>query len=205
MEVYMTATTSRRAVLAGVASVPALSLPAIAADHPDAKLLALGRKLEAKNTETAEAFARYSEIDDRWTAMMPTSQKMPEPPQWYQDAMASLTVSQVGSIPEDHPVIVWNRENEKHRRAILDAHEAELTRLSDELGLDDAHAEWEELFEELWEIAREVWEIPARTPAGLALKLRAAELVESTPEPDMAGAEVWDSIVDDIRAMAVQS
>ena len=43
----MTKTTSRRAVLAGGASVAALSVPVIAAStHPDAELLALGERFD---------------------------------------------------------------------------------------------------------------------------------------------------------------
>ena len=34
-------TTSRRAILAGAAALPALSLPAVAGPHPDAELLAM--------------------------------------------------------------------------------------------------------------------------------------------------------------------
>src|SRR5450631_1698284 len=42
----MTSKTSRRAVLAGAAMLPALALPALAAPTADAKLIALGRRYE---------------------------------------------------------------------------------------------------------------------------------------------------------------
>jgi hypothetical protein len=42
----MTATSTRRAILAGAAAIPALSLPAIAEANPDAELIALGRQLD---------------------------------------------------------------------------------------------------------------------------------------------------------------
>ena len=38
---------NRRAVLAGAATLPALTLPAIAANEPDAELLAIGRQYDA--------------------------------------------------------------------------------------------------------------------------------------------------------------
>ena len=41
----MSATSTRRAVLAGAAAIPALSLSAVANEKPDALLLALGRQL----------------------------------------------------------------------------------------------------------------------------------------------------------------
>ena len=42
----MTATSTRRAILAGAASLPALTIQAIAVANPDAKLLALGKEQE---------------------------------------------------------------------------------------------------------------------------------------------------------------
>jgi hypothetical protein len=41
----MSATSTRRAVLAGAAAIPALSLSAVANEKPDALLLELGRQL----------------------------------------------------------------------------------------------------------------------------------------------------------------
>jgi hypothetical protein len=83
--------------------------------------------------------------------------------------------------------------------------DAEWRSAREESGHDEMEAEWEARFEELWEIAREIWAVPAHTPAGMLLKLRAAELVASLPEPGESGSEAWKSIVGDIRAMAVQS
>ena len=60
----MTKTTSRRAVLAGGASVAALSVPVIAAPiHPDAELLALGERFDAlvKLYEDAEVRSEPSD------------------------------------------------------------------------------------------------------------------------------------------------
>ncbi len=54
----MTATSTRRAVLAGAASMPVLSLPALASE-PDAALLALGRQLD-------HAIKRKAETDKPW-------------------------------------------------------------------------------------------------------------------------------------------
>lgn len=72
----MTKQTSRRAVLAGVAAVPALSIPAIAADHPDAKLLTLvvrwfraqlyKDKMDAVWDEAHEKVMAAAYADDPW-------------------------------------------------------------------------------------------------------------------------------------------
>ena len=74
----MTTTTSRRAILAGAAFLPALTVPALAyAAHPDAELLALGKELarlidvyedaekrEAPNRSAWEKeLARFRELD----------------------------------------------------------------------------------------------------------------------------------------------
>jgi hypothetical protein len=52
----MSKQTTRRAVLAGTATLPALSLPALAADNPDAGLLALGREFDAANKREKQAW-----------------------------------------------------------------------------------------------------------------------------------------------------
>jgi hypothetical protein len=206
MEGYMTATTSRRAVLAGVAAVPALSLPAIALGYePDAKLLALGREFEAKDAEVKQANKRLHEADDRYQAVRPVRPVMPEPPQWYLGAIRSLTVSQATVIPEDHPIKVWERENEEHRRVMLDAYDAEWDKAGKESGYEEAEAEWEGLLDELWAIGKAIFALPAHTPAGLLLKVRVAEGLEIEPDSDDGITKAWNSLVGDIRAKAVQS
>jgi hypothetical protein len=78
----MSKSTSRRAVLAGAAALPLASLPAIAAAHPDAELLALGRELE-EATRTFEAAAiPYEAARARIDAMLPHPKVGIEGPEW---------------------------------------------------------------------------------------------------------------------------
>jgi hypothetical protein len=56
----MSATSTRRTILAGAATLPVLSVPALAIDHPDAELLRLGEQLAMLEREWEER-----SLDDR--------------------------------------------------------------------------------------------------------------------------------------------
>jgi hypothetical protein len=67
----MSTKTTRRSVLAGAAALPLASLPAIAAAHPDAELLALGRKLNEATQEWNAASGPQQAAHDRIFAAKP--------------------------------------------------------------------------------------------------------------------------------------
>lgn len=62
----MTTTHSRRSILAGFAAVPALSLPALAIDHPDAELLKAGAEFDRTVALFADAQRRSRANWDAW-------------------------------------------------------------------------------------------------------------------------------------------
>jgi hypothetical protein len=98
MEVYMTATTTRRAILAGVAAVPALSLPAIAA-VPDPIFAALDRcraawaadRAAMDATEVLEELLPDNVRTWRWRVGTPTMPTDPagDDPRWIAAESAS--------------------------------------------------------------------------------------------------------------------
>jgi hypothetical protein len=55
----MTTQTTRRAVLAGAAALPALTIPAIAADNSDAKIIELGAELMRRVPLAEQAWKEY--------------------------------------------------------------------------------------------------------------------------------------------------
>jgi hypothetical protein len=73
-------TTTRRAVLAGAAVLPALALPAMAGQQSDRELFALDRELEAAHARMNEAFKVSSEVGERYHAMRPPTPAEPQPP-----------------------------------------------------------------------------------------------------------------------------
>ena len=76
----MTTITSRRAVLAGAATLPALALPALAlpamaGQRSDRELAALERELEAAHARMMEASKVSSEVSERYEAMRPRNRR----------------------------------------------------------------------------------------------------------------------------------
>ena len=120
----MTTTTTRRAlILAGAATLPALSLPAfalpaMAGQQSDRELVALERELEAAHARMMEASKVSLEASKRYEAMMPPEPAEIPRPAGYEELWKTITVGQIGMLPADHQIVVWMRETEERRLAI---------------------------------------------------------------------------------------
>ena len=222
----MTTTTSRRAILAGVAAVPVLSLPAIAIEtNPDAELIALGRELEdAWAALMAHQNGPQKEISDRYHELVPREpiglsfdkmpRKLAKQIPWFgapgtkREYLDAGEYAILKKFAPKHPVVLWQdkrskkidaesreRDQERERRA----------RIAEECGLKESEAEWNRLYEECWDIFDEILETPARTAAGMAVKLRSLKYVAM--EDDMAeegpAGDFWQSLRTDILQMTV--
>jgi hypothetical protein len=197
----MTSNLSRRSALAALgsaAAVPALAAPTVTASA-DEKLFALERKLLAAKSRWVDAFDRVEAAQTEYFALRP---KMPErkPPEEYFDLYQTITVGQLGILPDDHPLKVWGREINDEHEARLAVYRTEEERVRADTGIDIIEDEAADRLDEGWNIAREIWRTPAATPAGLMVKIRATELLD----PDDVG-EAYFWIAADIRAMAMQS
>jgi hypothetical protein len=194
----MTTTTTRRAVLAGAAALPALTLPAMAEQRSDRELAALERELEVAHARMMEASKVSSEVSERYEAMRPPEPAQPQPPAAYEELWKTITVGQVAVLPADHPIIVWQRETEERRLAIHRKHSAKCRRMMRKCGADVAEANFDKRVDELWKIADRIFATQAHTIDGMKIKLRTVERIE----PDNL-QEAWASLEKDIRALSV--
>ena len=209
----MTTTTTRRAlILAGAATLPALSLPAfalpaMAGQQSDRELVALERELEAAHARMMEASKVSSEADERYEAIRPPQPAEPQPPAEYEELWKTITVGQLGVLPADHKIVVWQRETEERRRAIHRKHSAKCRRLSRKCGADIAEAEFDKRVDELWKIVHRIFATQTHTIDGMKIKLRTVERLEIESNNNLEDA--WASLNKDILALggstAVQS
>jgi hypothetical protein len=202
----MTASTTRRAlILAGAATLPALSLPtlalpAMAGQQSDRELVALEREIEAAHARMMEASKVSSEASERYEAMRPPKPAEPQQPEGYEELLKTITVGQLGVLPADHPIVVWNRETVEHRRAIHRKHSAKCRRLERKCGVNIAEKNFAKRVDELWEIAGRIFATQAHTIDGMKIKLRIVKRLE-IDESNLGDA--WASLEKDIRALSV--
>src|SRR5665811_2263004 len=168
----MTTATTRRAILAAAATLPALALPAMAGQRSDRELFALERELEAAHARMMEASKVSSEADKRYDAIRPPQPAEPQPPAGYEELWKTITVGQLAVLPADHQIVVWQRETQERRLAIHRKHSAKCRRLSRKCGADIAEAEFEKRVDEHWEIGKRIFATQAHTIDGMKTKLR---------------------------------
>ena len=202
----MTSKTSRRAVLAGAVALPALALPAMAVPQSDRELFALDRELEAVHARMTEAFKVSSEADDRFETIRPTRPADPQPPAGYEELWKTITVGQLGVLPADHQIVVWQRETAEQRLAIHRKYSAKCQRLMRKCGATAAETNASKLNDEVWKIGKRIFATQAHTIDGIKIKFRTAERLD----PDKETLEdAWASLEKDILALgsnaAVQS
>jgi hypothetical protein len=191
-------TTTRRAVLAGAAALPALALPAMAGQRSDRELFALERELEAAHARMTEAFKVSSEADERYAAMRPPQPPEPQPPAGYEELWKTITVGQLGVLPADHQIVVWQRETEEQRLAIHRKYSAKCQRLMRKCGVNVAEANASKLADEVWKIGKRIFATQAHTIDGIKIKFRTAERMD----PDKETLEdAWASLEKDILAL----
>lgn len=186
-------TISRRAALTGTAAATAAlaTLPALASDG-DAELFALEPAFNAAMERFQVAMDVRAEAEDRYSEVrppMPEEQKMPKD---VLDAWEGLTVRQISLLPDWHPINVWFTEGTDARKAWRD----ECDRLCVDTGLKAAEDAEYACMTEVDDVMREILAIPARTPAGLLLKLRVADAADCEPH------DLMPAITADIEAMA---
>jgi hypothetical protein len=203
----MTTATTRRAILAAAATLPALALPAMAGQRSDGELVALERELEAAHARMMEASKISSEADERYAAIRPPQPAEPQPPAEYEELWKTITVGQLAVLPADHQIVVWQRETEERRLAIHRKHSDKCRRLSRKCGADVAEANFNKRVDELWKIAHRIFATQAHTIDGMKTKLRTVERLEIESDNNLEDA--WASLKKDILDLgdsaAVQS
>jgi hypothetical protein len=223
----MTTNISRRAILAGAAVLPALAVPAIAAastpqPNADAELIELGNKLEAAVAKTqAHMDGAYKEATDRYEKLCPSSQKSQRAsklpakldkmlPPGADGRRTYLTYGEyimLAKFAPKHPVVARQKQVTKKPLADLRTHRAKSEKASKDSGFNAAEKEHDRLADKEWAVFKEIINVRAKSPEGMAVKCRAAELVGINDDIDDGGTSVWKSLRTDILSMtsAVQS
>jgi hypothetical protein len=153
----MTTTTSRRAILAGAVTLPALAVPATAPlafepNHPDAELLRLAVQLQEVERENAALLAIDRAFDDEWNAICSKA------------GLPKIAREDCSSSDEwlKYCKARWSLRPQR----------------DDGGDLDDGP--WKELQEDrIWPLAKEILSLKATTVAGLAVQFRAALLADN--------------------------
>jgi hypothetical protein len=110
-------TTSRRTVLAGLAAIPAAvapaaAIPALASDHPDAELLAVGRRFDTLAEQRDRSVERWEPV---WQAIQQERNTIPGT--LSNDGWMALTERVEARFPErgPHPDDIAGAMNEPER------------------------------------------------------------------------------------------
>jgi hypothetical protein len=191
----MTTTTTRRAILAGIAATPALSVPTLS--NSDAELLALGNKLDDAHARVLAAEIPLHETSERYERVKPQQPALPKPPAKYAELWKTISVSQMEMLPDDHPLIVWVRDTEELRGSIFTAHLQKCKRVGEQCGVDAAEFAYNDRLTKLWEIGNKIYAMRAHGVAWLMVKLRT---IEALADEDLGDA--WKSVGADIRVLA---
>jgi len=242
----MTASLSRRAILAAVAAVPALAVPAlavgtqpkeytddelrrmfaelrpgtqeflrnIALEHVetenkkrDAKLIELWEKLQqAKatwkkfiNGPQARAERRYDKLrgpSPLWADIPPKFKRY-----FSDDTVSWPEVWRVQHKNESHPMVAWYKKASKRMAKELADYEQKSKRARKESGFADAEVEQGRLYDRCWSIYNAIVRVRARTPAGMAVKFKAAQMMAIDDDLD-AAESAWKSLRADVVSLS---
>jgi hypothetical protein len=197
----MTTSATRRAVLAGVAAMPALTASAaMASPATDHQLLVLDRELKAAHALMEAASNRCSECNERAAAMQPPEIAAPQPPEEIRHLWETATgyaINMLAATQPEHPYFAWRRDTEEQRAAADQANRAAWLKAQHDSGSIEAQAEFDDAHEEMMAIFDEMMETPAHSVAGMLVKVEAAYLIEVQDDP----GNVWESIVADFRRL----
>ncbi|MFB9979459.1 hypothetical protein ACFSQQ_14725 [Mesorhizobium kowhaii] len=190
---------SRRLILAGIASLPALGAataavarPEAVSPHPDAELFQLEREIDAlkdrmdKLEKSQRRLCRKAEKAAGQQPLRPSDWEK-QRPSLPEDLKAMRTKAQDhvtfgdvlrGAEWEPPAVRAWYAAIASERAAIKAAWDQFSGRLDEQhrlLGYDAKEAEFDAVCSEQWDIGRRIFATPAHTVEGMAVKLRAGE------------------------------
>jgi hypothetical protein len=175
---------SRRAVLAGIATAPALAAPALALTDPsaDAELIDLGRRLQAAYPKSEDARSRFAEAADRLEAHVATAIGLP--------------------INTDE----WSMEQRQRYHAATDDDRFKTSPTGRRR--ERAYDVWSERVQVCQDLVERINDLPAKSLQGLGTKALAAAW--SSRSPMAEGPEWRDSdieqevvqLIDNVAALA---
>lgn len=202
----MTITTSRRAFVAGVPAVAIAAVPAVALTGDDSELLALLSDAEAVDRASDATAAEQERLHKLAEPHYPPEPQWTAPPAEYAHIWEKEPSYKFEMLAADHPLKVWCATAYESERPLRQAHRDAYGKVTEQFGIREVEAQWEDQRYELDGLVRQIIATPARTLAGVLAKFRAHELSCAEDEESLAG--VLKSIEADIQAMvgkAVQS
>lgn len=181
-------------------AIPACGLAAIvpasaqAFDLQDAELLRLEAEFSAAYDRFDAATHRHSEIESRVYAAKPPKPAEPPMPKELSDAVVKLSIEQFRDT--NNLVCQAMARHREEYRQIFAAWETECATIERDNSLPEAEAEQNRLMFEASDAAEAVLDVPAKTLAGILIKLRVHD--RWTFDAD----DILASITADIEAMA---
>lgn len=208
---------NRRRLMLGMAAAStaatalAVTLPALAAEHPDAELFRLDAEMDAlqvRSDEIGRDLARIEEMAVEAAGkrpLHPSAWKYPSAPDDVRE-MDRSAVRRIVAGEKDvvlpKPAWEWHQAVAQEKAAVQAAwDEYDKRRASHErlLCRDAKDDDDQECSKAIWEIGRRIFAMPACTFQGMAVKLRAGERLGLE---DFAENEAFLSIAADIRRLA---
>lgn len=195
-------------VATAAAAAPLAALPALAASaaDDDAELLVLERELLAAYARMKEAAVLSHGVDERFSELCPPQPTRPPLPDEYAKMYEEMTVGEIAllaKVQPDHPILVWQMETGTDYRAKWSRFHETVEKLREENRTEAAEEAYNERVAAAYRIADRVMETPAKTMAGVEVKIPAYELLDLHEDAD-AVADAFESVANDIRAMAAQ-
>lgn len=208
---------SRRALLGAIASLPAVAgataafaLPTVSA-HPDAELLRLGAEMELLQVRSDEIGQELGQIVDMAEEaagprpLHPSDWKYPSSPDEIRK-MDSAALKKMMAGDNDvvlpKPAREWHRAAREAKAGVQTAWDAYDKRHNEHERLLGVHAKEDEDLEcskSMWELGQRIFTMPADTLQGMAVKLRASDMLGLDDFPNNEG---FASIAADIRRLA---
>jgi hypothetical protein len=209
MEIEMSDTLNRRAILAGAAAVPALAVPASAGSPPlaDSRLLELERQVAIAEAAAIEAGNLHTEAEEAmiaWERSNPEPvMRSTEPPELDAELMRALAPYGGDWLVRAVRAILHGFDKNGAAEAALAEHSAAIKLWEERRRIartnchyDDLEADYHRLLERADAIRAEAAEIVARTIEDLRCKVRMMS------QCDLLGLDnpLVESIVDDLGA-----
>ncbi|TPJ34279.1 hypothetical protein [Mesorhizobium sp. B2-6-5] len=191
---------SRRLILAGLASLPAIAgataALAMPKAHPDAELFRLERELDALQSrmdmleKTQNQLHAIAEKAAGLKPVHPSKWEKPSMPDdlkemqstWFRSVNFSAIDLDIEKEAARCPELVraWNRayaEEQASVKAAWDKYKARLDEQQRLIGWTEKEAEFDDVVSDHWDVGRSILEIPARTIEGMAVKAKAAKSI----------------------------
>lgn len=165
--------------VASLAASTAVAAPSMI--NPDQPLMDLLAELKAAIATQHAADAVSERAHDQWTSARPSEPAFPEPPAELAEKWANIRFGELKLLAAEHPqnpLVLWDQSSESERDPVAVARwQAQSDALKLKFRVEEMEDEVQRCYDDKMEIYDDLMALPAQTPAGLAIKLEAGDLV----------------------------